>query len=1186
MSVVVACVLPQSVWADSSCTVADGTLTVNSDVAGYLAGVTKTDEMKACTKIVLIGKFNASDLESIQAANSTDFQATEVNMKDAEFVQTGNAEVSQAYYSLYNSAEPSSGTTGDRIIVGGTLYRSAQGGQWNQLSNAPAEGTTVVSGINTSATTGYVLDTYGRPTDGTAKYVRMDITYAWSAPHSIPVPTTATDLTEGGTIDRGRSYVTNALLATYSEGDNVYVYYYYKSESTDGGNTWQWVDADKEAYDAGTTKYDNPTDADITSLANNYAGDGRTLRVKVYYTKQATRTWTDKPDGDSDPTSYTDCSQYEYEYRNNHKDGYPVNNSWHSYTDGEWVKLTAWTYYEFKATNPATWYWEQVAEYTDGESHYINVKYPSETDPNSVADGLPNAISQYAVVGGAEKYYNNGSGWVNPSTVSTTPHYVDMKFSYWSATLQRAITSKYADEDINPDIFQNCTALTYVDFKAGVVKGFGDHTTPVNELTVNIGQNVTKIASNAFLRCTALKAITFDAGNGETDAIEGKTYPLTMEIGNGAFQDCSNLKSITIPNRVTVIGNDAFKQAGGTTDEGTGHEFVVEFQRRYVSDIHSATIDGWRNDGTMNLTIGTDAFAYCKNLKTISLPIRMTSMGNGIFQNSGLEHFIIREDIEAALLSVIPSNAFLACQLKDIDIPGSVIEIQSGAFSNTPTIETIRFKKQKTGTGENGAQAPLTIHDGAFSGGNENNQALKDVYVEFSHTERMVICEYNAFNFTSMVGQTNTENRQFAKLHFPKEDWDYYQGNWKRGLAFRQDNLNAFKDGYTGEWGGQADPNNELQNCVGFGTAPIDPATGKYTKEGFSGENAKYIAPANGWQQFAYSDTDIDILIPWGSYKRTFSTNTPYVIPTYATTETTNGITVNAGDPMFKIYRISAFSDGWTSGLDKTSAESAQNSTRVAKALEVNDNDRSDRAYIPSETGLMMVGLINADYIVYFANADFTSGGSEKTEKKYPYNLSDYDYTNTANLDANDSKDINLLYPSCIDNQRMDGLGGTSAAMTGEPTIGDYDGVSKILLRSSIPCPYHSYDSDLKFRLFCYYSTPNQFKRVNNGKVTRDKAYLKLPKELFHWANEYTSGNEGGSTSGVTDPTAAAAAREISLSFFDDDEESETTGIKQVDTTAQRTDSNVFYTLEGVKLNNRPTQRGIYIHNGRKVVIK
>ena len=37
----------------------------------------------------------------------------------------------------------------------------------------------------------------------------------------------------------------------------------------------------------------------------------------------------------------------------------------------------------------------------------------------------------------------------------------------------------------------------------------------------------------------------------------GKTYSVTS-IGNGAFYECSDLTSVTIPNSVTSIGNYAF----------------------------------------------------------------------------------------------------------------------------------------------------------------------------------------------------------------------------------------------------------------------------------------------------------------------------------------------------------------------------------------------------------------------------------------------------------------------------------------------------------------------------------------------------------------------------------------------------------------------------------------------------
>ena len=43
-----------------------------------------------------------------------------------------------------------------------------------------------------------------------------------------------------------------------------------------------------------------------------------------------------------------------------------------------------------------------------------------------------------------------------------------------------------------------------------------------------------------------------------TVTYSGTTYSVTS-IGNSAFQDCTGLKSVTIPESVTSIGSDAFQ---------------------------------------------------------------------------------------------------------------------------------------------------------------------------------------------------------------------------------------------------------------------------------------------------------------------------------------------------------------------------------------------------------------------------------------------------------------------------------------------------------------------------------------------------------------------------------------------------------------------------------------------------
>lgn len=88
---------------------------------------------------------------------------------------------------------------------------------------------------------------------------------------------------------------------------------------------------------------------------------------------------------------------------------------------------------------------------------------------------------------------------------------------------------------------------------------------------------------------------------------------------------------------------------------------------------------------------------------------------------------------------------------------------------------------------------------------------------------------------------------------------------------------------------------------------------------------------------------------------------------------------------------------------------------------------------------------------------------------------------------------------------------------------------------------------------------------ISDGVVPMNKAYLDLTNHPY-----------GGSS----------AAKELSLVFED---ESETTGIEDspiVDVDAQQNVArSPYYTLNGTKV-DRPTGKGIYIHNGKKIVIR
>jgi hypothetical protein len=215
--------------------------------------------------------------------------------------------------------------------------------------------------------------------------------------------------------------------------------------------------------------------------------------------------------------------------------------------------------------------------------------------------------------------------------------------------------------------------------------------------------------------------------------------------------------------------------------------------------------------------------------------------------------------------------------------------------------------------------------------------------------------------------------------------------------------------------------------------------------------------------------------------------------------------------------------------------------------------------YIPSNTGLLMAGTGtgSVSYILYMKEAEVAS---ENT----------YAWTETQ-LTAENPGLTNLLWPSCVEDDKT--------------TTKTVNGVEYVVLNPSYPHPYpKGSHPDLRFFGLAVKTVSDvktyYFSRFKEGGVvTHDKAYLRLPYELFHWKNE---GQEATGNSGITDPEPSSAR--VALQFIDDD--GETTSIRVVDLNTMQVVNDTYYTLQGVKVNGYPTKSGIYIHNGRKVVIK
>ena len=102
-------------------------------------------------------------------------------------------------------------------------------------------------------------------------------------------------------------------------------------------------------------------------------------------------------------------------------------------------------------------------------------------------------------------------------------------------------------------------------------------------------------------------------------------------IGSWAFNDCSNLTSVTMPNTVTTIGADAFRKCTSLT--------TVKFSSnlKTISDNAFYCCKGLKSVTVPDsvTSIGGSAFINCENFTSITIPDSVTNIGYDAFKNCG-----------------------------------------------------------------------------------------------------------------------------------------------------------------------------------------------------------------------------------------------------------------------------------------------------------------------------------------------------------------------------------------------------------------------------------------------------------------------------------------------------------------------------------------------------------------------
>ena len=208
--------------------------------------------------------------------------------------------------------------------------------------------------------------------------------------------------------------------------------------------------------------------------------------------------------------------------------------------------------------------------------------------------------------------------------------------------------------------------------------------------SIEIPNSVTSIGDSAFRGCSGLTSIII------LDSV--------TSIGDSAFEACSGLTSIEIPNSVTSIGDSAFRGCSGLTSiiildsvTSIGYSAFIG-----CSGLTTITLP-FVGDKLENAKHSNFGYFFCptddynssyipENLKEVIIT-KATSIGDSAFKGcSGLTNIIIPDSVTS-----IGKSAFSGCSgLTSIEIPNSVTSIEEGAFDNCCSLANIIIDENNT----------------------------------------------------------------------------------------------------------------------------------------------------------------------------------------------------------------------------------------------------------------------------------------------------------------------------------------------------------------------------------------------------------------------------------------------------------------------------------------------------------
>ena len=224
-------------------------------------------------------------------------------------------------------------------------------------------------------------------------------------------------------------------------------------------------------------------------------------------------------------------------------------------------------------------------------------------------------------------------------------------------------------------------------------------------IDVQIPETVTEIGQKAFKDASSVENVTF-AVNTETGEVKG-----VEKIGISAFDGCSSLRELVLPETVTEVLQGAFANEGALVkaDMSRAASLKKWDKESFKEDTALAEVILPTAGGITAIPDG--AFAGCTSLtgEKLKIPKNIVTITANAFKESGLKKLYIPNQV-----TTIGASAFEACKnLEDVHISNNISSISQSTFKNCEKLEKVEIPVKVTQIGTN-----------AFYG-----SGLKDVYI-------------------------------------------------------------------------------------------------------------------------------------------------------------------------------------------------------------------------------------------------------------------------------------------------------------------------------------------------------------------------------------------------------------------------------------------------------------------------